>query len=554
MPVRWLRLRVGKPLPWASPGLASLKLSIFLVALAACTVGPRYLPPETPDGTWRDPVVRSDGIVTEASNPDPLWWQEFNDPVLIRLMNLSIAVNPSLQESVLRVTEAHQNEIAAAAAGLPTLGADGSYMRQQLGLKSLLVSGGAYAPLGDLASAKSPLNQISPGLGNRVSSDLGGLLNSFTEPVNFFQYGLASSWELDLFGRVRRSVEVAKAETQAQVEATNDGLVMLESEVGQTYLELRLYQLLAMEQQQTIHTSQVSLNLTLQRDQLGLTSDLDVEQARTQLLTYQSQLPNDLKEAQQAINELNMLAGQPPGTLDVMLNMPEPFPSIPKLIGVGLPAGLARRRPDVRQAEAELHAATANIGVAVASFYPDIALTGSIGYRSIDASLLTNWASLFYSAGPTIMLPIFQGGRLTAGLRLAHAQQAQAALNYRATVLNALREVENGLVSFRSDKLMRDEIAATVLSAGHTYALAKTRYGLGLSDYLQVMDAERTLVSQQQQLLRANAALGSDVIAIFVALGGGWQLSVENIPIPKIKAPLPILPSAADSIAADAQE
>ena len=134
MPMRWLRLRVAKPLPWGSPGLASLKFSIFLVALAACTVGPRYFPPESPDGTWRDPVVRSDGIVTEASNPDPLWWQDFSDPVLRRLMNLSIAGNPSLQESVLRVMEAHQNEIAAAAAGLPTLGADGSSMRQRGGL------------------------------------------------------------------------------------------------------------------------------------------------------------------------------------------------------------------------------------------------------------------------------------------------------------------------------------------------------------------------------------------------------------------------------------
>ena len=524
------------------------------MALGSCTVGPRFSPPKTPGGTWRDPIVRSDGTVTEASNPDPLWWQDFEDPVLTRLMSLSIAGNPTLQESVLRVTEAHQNEISAAAAGLPTLGADGAYMREQLGLRSLFDSAGAYTSLDNLKSAKSPLNQISPSLGARASSELGGVLNTFTAPVNFFQYGLASSWELDLFGRVRRSVEAARAETQAQIEATNDGLVMLESQVGQTYLELRLYQLLAVEQQQDIHTSQVSLNLTLQRDQLGLTSDLDVEQARTQLLTYQSQLPDDLKEAQEAVNELNMLAGQPPGALDAMLNLPEPFPAIPKVIGVGLPAGLARRRPDVRQAEAELHAATANVGVAVASFYPDIALIGSIGYRAIDASLLTNWASLFYSAGPTIMLPIFQGGRLTAGLRLAHAQQAQEALNYRATVLNALSEVEDGLVSFRSDKLTRDEIAATVTSASHTFALARTRYGLGLSDYLQVMDAERTLVSQQQELLRANAAVGSDVVALFAALGGGWQLSGGAIPIPKITAPLPPLPSAADSIAADVQD
>jgi NodT family efflux transporter outer membrane factor (OMF) lipoprotein len=231
-----------------------------------------------------------------------------------------------------------------------------------------------------------------------------------------------------------------------------------------------------------------------------------------------------------------------------MLAAPGPLPPPPAVIDVGLPASLARRRPDIRQAEAQLHAATAGIGVAVASFYPDISLTGNLGIRAVDASYLTNWASHFYSAGPSVSLPIFQGGRLTANLRMARAQAAEAALHYRATVLNALREVEDDLVAYRTDRAARDQLVDTVRSADLSFYLAKSRYTHGLSDFIQVLDAERTLTTDRQQLVQAEITLADDVIALYRAVGGGWQDSPA--PAPTVDTSIPITPAALDAVAA----
>ena len=523
----------------------------MICGLAACSVGPNFVPPKPLAVRWHDPSVQHAAAVTEASNPDPNWWRGFDDPILSDLITAAIAGNPDLQESLLRVVEAHQNEVSARAAGLPTLDANGSFIRSQDGYKSLADSLGVPKLLNQLASPTSQFNQLSPGLGSQSSATLTQLLGELEAPVNVYQYGFSSSWELDLFGRVRRSVEQAHATTQAEAEAANDALVMLEAQVAQQYLQLRGAQNLTLAQQQNIAAAQASVTLTLQRQQLGLASDVDVDQAQTELLSQETQLPAYEKQAEQAIDALNMLTGQPPGALDGLLAAPAPLPAPPLLVGVGLPSTLARRRPDIREAEDELHAATAGVGVAVADFYPDISLMGSIGERSyVTANLLTSWAGLFYSAGPSISLPIFEGGRLTAQLRLAHARQAEAALNYRSTVLNALREVEDALVAYRTDALASARTAATVTSAGDSFNLAKTRYALGLSSYLQVLDAQRTLVAAQQQLVGAGVTLASDIVTLYTALGGGWQLGPNALPATPVVAPLPILPSALDAAAA----
>jgi len=406
--------------------------------------------------------------------------------------------------------------------------------------------------LNSLADASSPLNTISPGLGSKASTGIGSALNQLTQPADLFQYGLNSSWELDLFGRVRRSEEQAGARTQAQIEATNDALVMLEGQVAQAYVQLRGAQALAASQAENVRTTQGAFDLTYKRQRQGLATDLDVEQARTQLANTESQTPGYEKQAQQAMNRLSVLTGQQPGALDAMLGAAEPLPVIPSVIGIGVPSTLARRRPDVRQAEAQLHAATANIGVAVASFYPDVSLTGSFGLRALDASYLTNWASSFYSFGPSISLPIFQGGRLTAGLRLARAQEAEAALAYRGTVLNALREVEDALVAYRTDRTGRDKLAEAVRSGQTTLYLARDSYTHGLADFIQVLDAERTLVGSRQQLVQADVMLTNDVVALYNALGGGWQADADAVQANggTIDNASPVMPAALDSIAA----
>ncbi|MHA8049450.1 TolC family protein, partial [Roseomonas mucosa] len=212
------------------------------------------------------------------------------------------------------------------------------------------------------------------------------------------------------------------------------------------------------------------------------------------------------------------------------------IPPTPPAVPVGLPASLARRRPDIRQAEARLHAATAGVGVAVANFYPDISLTGSLGARGLEASSLTNWSNHFYSFGPSISLPIFQGGRLTANLRTARAQQAEAALAYRGTVLNALGEVEDSLVAYRTDRAQLESLDQSVRSADTALSLARSRYNSGLSNFIDVLDAQRTLVQARQQRLQATLSLTTDLVSLYKALGGGWQdvapPQVASIPPP----------------------
>lgn len=518
--------------------MRAISLFALLLGMGACSVGPDFVPPKPPEAIkWNDPSTLPSARASKISiqtNPDPQWWAGFNDPVLTGLIEKAISGNLNLQQAVMRVVEARQGEVSARAAGLPSVNGTGSYMREQLGLKGLLLSQGVPGKLNGVGGS---------------SSTIDGALNQFSQPVNLFQYGLSSSWELDLFGRVRRSVEQAKASAEQQMEATNDALVVLEGQVAQAYVQLRGAQALTTSQLENIRTAEQALSLTQQQQRQGLTTDLDVEQQRTQLANFQYALPGYEKQAEQAIDSLNVLTGQPPGSLDTMLRPSAPLPKVPAVVGIGVPSSLARRRPDIREAEARLHATTANVGVAVASFYPDVSLTGSFGLRALDASYLTNWASDFYSFGPSVSLPIFQGGRLTANLRLARAQEAEAALAYRGTVLNALQEVEDALVAYRTDQAARDRIMVAVRSGQTALFLARDQYTHGLANFITVLDAERTLVGSRQQLVQAEVALTNDVVALYNALGGGWQEDVVASQAPVITTTSPVIPAALDSLA-----
>lgn len=517
----------------------------LMLSLSACTVGPNFKPPPPPAiADWKNSRP-GDAAVDPRTDPDPHWWDGFHDPMLSALIAQAISGNLDLQQAVLRVVEARQSVVTAAAAGIPSVNGTASYMREQLGIKGILESRGAYTQLNKLADQSSSLSSSATGGGSaQTKTYITNALNQATQPINLFQYGLDASWELDLFGRVRRSVEQAKASEQAQAEATNDALIMLESQVAQSYTQLRGAQAMLAAQLENVRTSQTSLLLAQRRQHDGLATALDTDQALTQLKSAQSQVPGFEKQVQQAIDQLNMLVGQPPGTLDAKLALPGALPAAPPVIGVGVPSTLARRRPDIREAEAQLHAATANVGVAVASFYPDISLTGNLGIRATDAGYLTRWASHFYSAGPSLSLPIFQGGKLTANLRLARAQQAAAGLQYRGTVLNALREVEDDLIAYRSDRIERDRVADTQRSAEDTLYLARSLYTHGLSNFIQVLDSERTLISARQQVVQQDVALANDVVALYRALGGGWQ----PLPEPVNNAAPPPVPAALDSL------
>jgi outer membrane protein TolC len=332
-----------------------------------CTVGPNYRSPDPPAiPRWKD--LAAQGVLADQkSDPDPNWWLSFNDPILTGLIDKGIKNNLDVQQAVVRVLEARQSIATARAAGLPTLSGNASYQREQLGAKGILESDGAYQDLNTLANRLKPYDATVPGLSTNILNGGNQALNRFTAPVNLFQYGLDSSWELDLFGRVRRSVEQAKAEAQAQSEALNDALIVLESEIVQSYMQLRGAQALKVSQEENVKAAEQNLDLTERRQQNGLTTELDVDQARTQLDDTRRQLPTYDGQVQQAMNALSVMIGEAPGAVDDQLRILKPVPPIPQIVGVGVPSALARRRPDIRQAEANLHAATANVGVAVDS-------------------------------------------------------------------------------------------------------------------------------------------------------------------------------------------
>ncbi len=512
------------------------------LCVSACLLGPDFKPPPPPASRAFN---HSAPGTTEQTDPSPDWWEGFHDPDLVWLMRMVIADNPSLQEAILRVQTAHLNTVIEAAQGLPTVSGAGSYMREQEGLKGLVQSEGAYSQLDKLAS---DANTVASGSGGTVYDEVNGAVDQISEPINLYSYELSSSWELDLFGRVRRSVEAARASENESRDAARDSLVMLESQAAQSYFQLRAAQAALAVQQQIVQAAQLSLQLTLSQANTGLAPQVDVDQAKTELLSQQQQLPNYEKDVAQILDQIDILAGQPPGALDNRLSDPQPLPKPPAIIGTGVPSELARRRPDIREAEDSLHSATAQIGVAVASFYPDVTLMGSVGYRSLDAADLTNWANMFYSFGPSISLPIFEGGRLSAELKTARVSQASAALQYRAAVLNALAEVENDIVAYRSDAQANEDAQATVQAAADNYHLSQSRYANGLDSFLPALDAERSLFSAQQQEVQSQAQLDTDVASLYTALGGGWQENEQAPQMPQINGAPPIAPAAIDAL------
>lgn len=499
-----------------------LALPLLLSSLlGACAVGPNFTPPEADaPQTWHDiervqnppedmriPHAMQPSLALTNADPDPRWWTQFHDAQLNSLIERAVAGNLDLQSAVLRITAAREQAVVSGAAGLPNVSANASYKREQLGIKGLLKSQGVYSQTDALGANGQAIRNA---------------LDSATGSTNLFQDGFDASWELDLFGRVRRSVESSNAQTQAEIENKNDALVSLEAEVAQTYSQLRGAQLLKQITLAEIDSEQQILDLTREQARVGLTSQTDVQSATAQVGSLQAQLPQFDAQIAQAMNGLAVLTGNPPGSLDAELEAPGAVPPVPPNVPVGLPSTLARRRPDIRRAEAQLHSATAEVGVAVAQMYPDISLTGSVGTRATKAKYLAEWSSLFWSVGPSISLPIFQGGALQANVRIAKAQAAEAGLQYRSTVLKALQDVDNALVSYRTDQDRREALERTVEANRINTQLATESYRKGLVTFITVLDAERQLASTRQQLAQTTVSVTTDLVALYKALGGGW--------------------------------
>jgi len=520
----------------AAPVLASAP-STSAAPSAASSVSPAAAPNPVPSQP------------TEDSDPDPQWWRNFHDARLDGLIARAAHSNLDLREAVLRIAEARAQTQGAAAQGLPNLRATGSYTREQLGIKGFLESEDVYGRVNQLGAPGSPLEQVSPGAGAAAQRSANNLLDQLTAPINLWQAGFDASWELDLFGRVRRSVEAANAQTEAAIESRNDALLSLEGEVAQTYVQLRGAQAQLDIAKRLVDEQNGVLTLTQSQAKVGLASQQDVQNAAAQLEQTRAQLPQYEQQIVQALNGLAYLLGEPPGTLDDELSAPGAVPPVPPTVATGVPATLARRRPDIRRAEAQLHAATASVGVAVAQFYPDISLTGQIGLRGTHASDLARWSHLFYSFGPAVSLPIFQGGALVANLKVSKAEQAQAALEYRKTVLLALRDVDNALAVYRTDQARRTALERSSAAQQQAFELARDSYRKGIVSFINVLDAERQLSQVRQQYAQSTTQVSTDLVALYKALGGGWQ-AVPEVTQGAVPAPSGAAQGAATQVTA----
>lgn len=497
------------------PSLAGPVALGSLVALAACTVGPDFSRPN-----WASPAswfggdkeaVKRPASVPVASPINVGWWTLFNDSRLTRLERRVAAENLDVQIAGIRFTESRAQLNFARASEFPDLNANASYVRQQAS------NNGIFAQIPSAAGASG-----APGFST------GGVRGRGVQPFDIWQGGFDASWEVDLWGRVRRSVESATAGSAAAEEAKRNALLSTLAEVGRDYIQLRGTQAQLQIARDNARTARQSLSLTQQRAAGGVTTDLDVANASAQLRTTLSQIPTLEQQEAQLINALSLLLGQPPNALRADLDVARPVPPVPPRVPVGLPSELARRRPDIRQAEAQLHAATADIGAAQANFYPTLNLTGSFGLQSLQLNHAFDLASKQYAVGPALTIPIFQGGQLRSTLELRKAQQQEAAITFQKTVLQAWHDVDNALTAYKAEQTRRDELTGAVAEDRRALALAQSRYAQGVADFLTVLVAEQSLLGAQQQLAQSTTLVSLNLVALYKALGGGWEADMPE--------------------------
>jgi NodT family efflux transporter outer membrane factor (OMF) lipoprotein len=483
--------------------------------MAGCTVGPNFQAPSwASPASWfngpKEPVPREPSVPV-AEPIDPAWWNMFHDRELTALEQRVAAENLDVRVATTRLAESRAQLGVARAAEFPTFNANASYTRQKA------------SNVGEFAAAPNPL-----GANGESGHTTGALRSANIAPFSVFQAGFDASWELDLFGAVRRSVESATASVDAAAEARRAALLSSLAEVARDYVALRGVQAQLHIARDNVHTAEQSLQLTQQRAAGGVTTDLDVANASAQLRSTMAQIPELEQQEAADINALSLLLGRPPNALRDELAAAKPVPPVPPRVPVGVPSELARRRPDVVQAEAQLHAATANIGVAVAAFYPSVTLSGSVGLQSLYPAQFFSLNARQYAAGPGITIPIFQGGQVTATVQLRKAQQEEAAVNYQKTVLQAWHDVDNALTAYQTEQARRDQLVLAVAQNQRALGLAQSRYQQGVADFLTVLDAERSLLSSQLQLADSTTTVSQNLVALYKALGGGWEVDLPR--------------------------
>jgi NodT family efflux transporter outer membrane factor (OMF) lipoprotein len=481
--------------------------------VTGCTVGPDFHTPASPYNPISWFAGRPPGQAASQPAPEPIdvaWWESFRDPELDSLEERAAAQNLDVLTATVRVAEARANAGITAAAFFPTVSGNA----------------GAY-------DFKASNNGLSLGGGSSSSGSGGGSSSSEVNPLSLYQYGFDATWTLDVWGKVRREVEAGNADIEVSEIDRRGTLIQTIAEVARDYVQLRNAQSLLQIDEDNVRTARNLLSLTMQRAAAGLTDELDVAQEQAQLTTTEATVPEAQDQVASYINALSLLLGEPPRALQSELETAEPVPPTPAVIPIGLPSELLRRRPDIVEAEANLHVATANIGVAVANFFPSFDLLGLFDIQSSQTQDLFTLASRTYLLGGMVSVPIFQGGKLVDTLHLRRQQQKEAVIAYDKAVLSAFSDVDNALTDYEKEQQRRRLLRQAVRANEHAFDLAQQRYTQGIATYIDVLNAQQAVLSSQSSYQNSTAAVSTDLVALYLALGGGWE---DTFPTPSNEA------------------
>jgi NodT family efflux transporter outer membrane factor (OMF) lipoprotein len=476
-----------------------LRVLAFPVLLSGCMVGPEYDAPSPAEMPFVWAGVDGDPNVTTTEQDLTDWWTRFGDEQMTRVVKRAVVASPDVQEAVARLLENRFLRAAENGARVPSIDLSAGYTRSRI---SENLDGFAAVTGGD----------SSEGFAFQPETDLWEVTGGF-------------SWELDLFGRIARRVQEADRLVEASFYDLQAIRVALAADVAEVYVEIRELQNRLRIAEENVQIQERSLRLAEARFEGGLTTQLDVSQALSNVLQTRATVPALRAQLQVARNRLALLAGEEPAYTDEVVTGDLPVPTTDGEIAIGLPADLVRRRPDIRRAERELAAAFSRVGASEADLLPRFSLAGNFGFAAGDADNVFDWDSRTFGIGPAVNWPIFQGGTLRALVGVADARVGIARAEYRRVVLEALSEVADALTNLAQDRARREILFSSVTAARRAVELAEAQYTDGLVDFDRVIDTQTLLFQTEDALAIAESAVTRDTIALYRSLGGGWRVN-----------------------------
>lgn len=454
------------------------------LAVSGCAIGPDYVEPESALPAQYGEAT--DAVFTKDESPAD-WWKGFGDPILNDLIVKAVEHNNDIDAAIARINQARALRAQAFLELLPGAQATGSYIK----------------------------NRTAPVRFPGFSSE------GFE--YELYSVGFDARWEIDLFGRLRRDLEAARADEAAAVAGLHDAIRVLVADVARYYFQLRGAQLELDVTERNVRNQEETVSLAEARERAGETSELDTARARSQLLATRAAVPPLHATIKTSIHRLAVLLASQPSDLKPLLEAKAPVPLYQGPVGLADPTALLRRRPDLRRVERELAAATARIGVAVGDLYPKIAFEGSLSVEASSPSEWTSGQAAGYDYGPRLRWSILEFGRVLQRIRAADARAVEAVEAYEQAVLVALEEMENALVNFSTERLRREELKGAVEAGYRAFELAKVQYKAGATDFLTVLEAQRSVLQNEADLARSETQLATSLVAVYKALGGGWE-------------------------------